>query len=260
MAKTRMVNTRFWNDSFISQLDPIEKLLFIYFITNEHTNICGIYELPLKVAAIETGIDESMFKKVLGRLKPKIFYYEGWVIATNFPKHQSLDNPKIQKGIENEKSVIPQRILEKAIAYGYPIDRASHPDSDLDSDSNTNSNTTSLRSVSKKSSKSFSPTELAIYQAFKEFVNENILESVANRKVERDACKNLESKYGLPIVIQTIQFVLPKTNLLPHMPQIYTPSKLLEKWAQLSQAKDRKITEIVQQEKKLQDKVGKVYL
>lgn len=247
-----MVNTRFWNDSFISQLDPIEKLLFIYFITNEHTNICGIYELPLKVAAIETGIDESMFKKVLLRLKPKIFYYDGWVIATNFPKHQSLNNPKIQKGIENEKSVIPQRVFEKAISYGYPIDRASHLDSDSDSDSDIDSNTTSL--------KSFSHTELAIYQAFKEFVNENILESVANRKVERDACKNLESKYGLPIVLQTIQFVLPKTNLLPHMPQIYTPSKLLEKWAQLSQAKDRKITEIIQQEKKLQDKVGKVYL
>lgn len=257
-----MVNTRFWNDSFISQLDPIEKLLFIYFITNEHTNICGIYELPLKVAAIETGIDESMFKKILGRLKPKIFYYEGWVISTNFPKHQSLDNPKIQKGIENEKNLIPQRILDKAIAYGYPMYRASHlnSDSDLDSDLDLDTNTTSQSSVSKKSAKQFSVEELTIYSAFKNSVNENIFESVAKRKVEREACKTLASKYTLPIVVRVIENVLPKTNLLPHMPQIYTPSKLLEKWAQLSQAKDRKITERLQQEQKLKEKVGDVFL
>ena len=99
MAKTRMVNTRFWNDGFVSQLDPIEKLLFIYFITNEHTNISGIYELPLKIAAIETGIDSSMFQKIMPRLQEKIIYIENWVCVINFPKHQDLNNQKIKSKI-----------------------------------------------------------------------------------------------------------------------------------------------------------------
>lgn len=129
-----MVNTRFWNDGFISQLDPIEKLLFIYFITNEHTNICGIYELPLKIAAVETGIDPSMFEKILTRMKDKILYIDGWVCVKNFPKHQSADNPKIKIGIEREMMAIPSHIVKKAIAYGYPIYGASHSDSDSDSD------------------------------------------------------------------------------------------------------------------------------
>jgi hypothetical protein len=134
MAKTRMVNTRFWNDSFISQLDPIGKLLFIYFITNEHTNICGIYELPLKIAAVETGIDSTMFVKILPNLKGRIDYINGWVCIKNFPKHQSGDNPKIKIGIEREMMAIPKDILEKAIAYGYPMVDSSHSDLDLDSD------------------------------------------------------------------------------------------------------------------------------
>ena len=135
MAKTRMINTRYWNDNFVSQLDPIEKLLFIYFLTNEHTNICGIYELPLKVAAVETGIDPTMFEKILPRLKDKILYIEGWVCVKNFPKYQSQNNLKVKIGIENEMRAIPSDIIKKAIAYGYPIHVPSHLDSDSDSDS-----------------------------------------------------------------------------------------------------------------------------
>lgn len=193
----------------------------------------------------ETGIHRSSIDRILDFLESehqieqqKTTKYR-LITILNWKDHQNLSNTSSNKRATNEQQMSTNK---------------------NDNNDKNEKKYTSLRSVNKKSLKSFSSTELAIYQAFKEFVNENILESVASRKVERDACKNLESKYGLPIVIQTIQFVLPKTNLLPHMPQIYTPSKLLEKWAQLSQAKDRKITEIVQQEKKLQDKVGKVYL
>jgi len=149
MSKTRMVNTRFWNDGFVSHLDPIEKLLFIYFITNEHTNICGIYELPLKIAAIETGIDASMFEKVLPRLSEKIVYIDGWVVIKNFTKHQSGGLPKVKRGIELALDSIPQDVYEKAVAMGYRAEynrktignqlgidtHAMYSDSDSDSDS-----------------------------------------------------------------------------------------------------------------------------
>ena len=41
--KQRYINTKFWDDNYVIQLDPSEKLMFIYFITNPLTNICGIY-------------------------------------------------------------------------------------------------------------------------------------------------------------------------------------------------------------------------
>lgn len=124
-----MINTRFWSDSWIREkLNPLDRYLFLYFLTNEHTNICGIYELSLPAIAFETGIDKEDLKKTMfPRLKPKVYYIDGWVCVTNFPRHQAKDNPKIQKGIEYELALIPSHILDKAIAYGYPIQGASHP-------------------------------------------------------------------------------------------------------------------------------------
>lgn len=138
MAKTRMVNTRFWDDNYISNLDPIEKLLFLYFLTNTSTNICGVYEIPLKKVANETGLDKEMVEKIIKRFskEKKIFYQDGWVVIQNFIKHQNTKNPKIAKGIEIELDNAPEHI--RKIAYVYPMDNLSHSNSN--SNSNTNSN------------------------------------------------------------------------------------------------------------------------
>lgn len=114
MAKQRFINTRFWDDGYISNLDPIEKLLFLYFLTNPATNICGIYELPLKRIALDTGIDKEMVDKVIRRFTKdeKIYYIDGWVIVKNFIKHQSL-NPNVRIGIENGFNTIPDNIWLK---------------------------------------------------------------------------------------------------------------------------------------------------
>ena len=44
MSKQRSVDTCFWDDRYITQLDPSEKLLFLYLLTNTLTNICGVYQ------------------------------------------------------------------------------------------------------------------------------------------------------------------------------------------------------------------------
>jgi hypothetical protein len=113
MAKQRMVNTRFWDDDYTSNLDPIEKLLFLYFLTNTSTNICGVYEIPLKKVANETGIDKEMVAKIIQRFTNdnKIFYQDGWVVVKNFIKHQNQKSPKVSKGIVEELKNVPEQIL-----------------------------------------------------------------------------------------------------------------------------------------------------
>jgi len=116
MEKNRYVNTKFWYDTYISNLDPLEKLLFLYFITNQYTNICGFYEIPLRQIALDTGIDKENLEKVLlPRLAKakKIYYLDGWICVRNCLKHQNLNNSKIMAGIKQEIAQIPQEILEK---------------------------------------------------------------------------------------------------------------------------------------------------
>jgi len=91
--KKRMISTKFWNDTYTSDLDPIEKLLFLYLLTNDQTNMLGIYEIPLRRIAFDTGIDREMVLKILERFKSfgKAEYTEGYVIIYNFIKHQKYN-------------------------------------------------------------------------------------------------------------------------------------------------------------------------
>lgn len=147
--KQRYINTRLWNDIYVAQLDPVEKLLFVYLLTNEHTNISGIYEVPLKILAIETGLDESMLIKIFGRLHEKINYIDGKVVIKNFVKHQETSSPNVKKGIVNcleefNKDFL-QDVIERDI-YRLPkdcldtlcipyIEGRNYLDSNLDSNS-----------------------------------------------------------------------------------------------------------------------------
>lgn len=127
-----MINTRFWIDDYISNLDPIEKLLFLYCLTNPYTDISGVYEIPLKHIALETGLDREMVIKIMNRFERdnKIIYQNGWIGIKNFAKHQQK-NPKVTIGIENGLKQAPKYITDR-LSIDY--DTLSH----LNSNINTN--------------------------------------------------------------------------------------------------------------------------
>lgn len=222
-----MVNTRFWDDNYISNLDPIEKLLFLYFLTNTSTNICGVYEIPLKKVANETGLDKEMIIKIIQRFTNdrKIFFQDGWVVVKNFIKHQNQKSPKVQKGIEVELESVPENI--KSILYGYGIDTLSH------SNSNTNTNLNTNLTKSNTGEKKFSQDIASIIKEF-ESINPVCKNFYAN-KTQRKHCQELIDNYGLEKVIQVIK-LLPKTNQLNYVPTITTPAQLNTKWIQLATA------------------------
>lgn len=142
MSKHRMIDTKFWSDSYVNKLDPTEKLLFLYLLTNERTNVAGIYELPIKFMAVETGIEASMIEKVLTRFvkDEKLNMVEDWVCLRNFAKHQNILSPKIKKGIELVIETIPPHIRDTlCIGYVYGMHTISHSNSNSNSKANTKS-------------------------------------------------------------------------------------------------------------------------
>lgn len=125
-----------WSDQWITELDPVEKLLFLYLLTNERTNIAGVYELPLKIMAVETGIEKDMIERILRRFEKdkRVIYKHGWVSVKNFIKHQDTNNPKIKTGIESALNCVPEE-LRDSLCIGYV-----YPSNNLNSNSNNNSN------------------------------------------------------------------------------------------------------------------------
>ncbi len=54
----RTIDTAFWTDPKVRLLPTLGRTLLLYFITNPHTHVSGIYYLPKHVIAHETGISD----------------------------------------------------------------------------------------------------------------------------------------------------------------------------------------------------------
>jgi len=93
MSKLRSINTAIWSDVWFEELTTSEKLLFIYLITNEKTNMLGVYEVSIKKIAFETSIDKATVEKALKGFERdgKIKYAVNRVILYNYLKHQSFN-------------------------------------------------------------------------------------------------------------------------------------------------------------------------
>lgn len=115
MSKRRQLETKFWDDKYVTNLDPSEKLLFLYLLTNPSTNIAGLYEITVRRIAFDTGFDDVVVENILSRLEKskKIVRIDDWILIVNFIKYQSV-NPSVLKGIKRclfEET--PEHILSK---------------------------------------------------------------------------------------------------------------------------------------------------
>ena len=114
MAKQRYIKTSFRSDDYIEWLDPSEKLLFLYLLTNDQTNICGIYKITLKRISFETWYNQDMAQKIIDRFSrdKKIFYVDWYIVIKNHLKNQSL-NPSTVEWAKREILEIPDLIIDK---------------------------------------------------------------------------------------------------------------------------------------------------
>lgn len=115
-TKRRSVQTRFWEDPFVEELSPSEKLLFIYLLTNSQTNLIGIYEVSLKRIAYDTGLNKDTIEKAFKRFEKfgKAIYIDNYVILPNFLKNQSLNN-NMQRGAIKEWEDVPKWLKDKVL-------------------------------------------------------------------------------------------------------------------------------------------------
>lgn len=236
--KHRYIDTHFWNDTYISELDCTEKLLFIYFLTNAHTNIAGIYEVPEKVIAVETGLDVSMIKKVMARLAPKIRYISGFVVIQKFVVHQEIKSDLTSKGVYNILKELNQDFVMELINKGFYIlpDEltkgvckgyarcSNYSNLDLDLDSNSKPGT-GLQAGPKKSPV-FNPLGAEILDSFSKLIDAKNKNFYGN-KTQRLACDFLIETYGFDEVMALIPKLV-ETNKVSVW-QITSPWDMQEK-------------------------------
>lgn len=113
MSKQRVVSTCFWDDPYIMKLDPSEKLLFLYLLTNPLTEICGVYQISIKRISFDTGFEQDVVRTILARFEKdeRCIYRGGWIAMKHWLKHQSR-SPGVQAGIAQQLEAVPQELAE----------------------------------------------------------------------------------------------------------------------------------------------------
>ena len=160
MATQRYISTSFWDDKWIMELDPSEKLLYLYLLTNPLTNIAGIYKITIKRISFDTGFTPDTIGHIFQKFQKanKAHLVGEYILLPSWPKHQHWQtHDKIRTGILIELNKLPKVILAKAVEYGYAFEipkelypqiasdslteASDYLDTDSDSDIDTNTDT-----------------------------------------------------------------------------------------------------------------------
>lgn len=117
MSKLRSVSTAFWSDPFIEDLTPNEKLLFLYLITNDKTNMLGIYEVSIKKISFDTGLNKDVIEKALKEFErlSKVKYIKNHIVLVNFMKHQNY-NTNMKKSAIDIYNELPNELKNKELS------------------------------------------------------------------------------------------------------------------------------------------------
>ena len=113
MDLRRSVNTRIWADEWFESLTREEKLTWLYLLTNQYTNMLGIYEVSMSRVSFETGITRETLSKAFERFQRdgKAFYLCGrYIFLVNWLKNQTM-NPNMEKNARNSLKTLPNDVV-----------------------------------------------------------------------------------------------------------------------------------------------------
>lgn len=122
MSSQRYIDTGFYDDAWVQELDPSEKFMYMYLLTNPLTNIAGIYKITKKRMSFDTGFSVETVVHILEKftVAKKASLCGEYIIIRNWPKHQKWEqSPKVKEGITRILSEIPEEVLVQAAKIGY---------------------------------------------------------------------------------------------------------------------------------------------
>jgi hypothetical protein len=264
MSKQRVVKDEMWDDDWFYELDPTEKLVWLFLLTNPRGNIAGIYKLNKKWAAQTVGLDFDVFNTILNRFvrDGKIIDDNSWIGLVNFHKHVAYRNASVAQGIvrlykegtgcpqalyrlwltllnstllnlsdKEDKSSKIKSEIKQIIAMGWNRIGDDFEEGVVDYDGDGD-----LKEEKKPQTKKY-PNAPAVRKIFQEVLGKN----EANWKINKNqlqACENLFTDKGLDKIRNALEFYL-EVKDQEYCPTIDSPYDLDAKWPKLVRIKNK---------------------
>lgn len=105
--KARQIQTKIWRDSFYLGLPIEDKLLFMFYFTNEYVNVIHCYECPDMLTSFSTGLTIPQIIEIKKRLTKSIEFYKDYVYLKNawkYERYEGADNENAKTKLINELS------------------------------------------------------------------------------------------------------------------------------------------------------------
>lgn len=162
MALFRTIQMSFWTDAKISDdFSPEDRYLYLYLMTNPHTNLCGCYEITKRQISDETGYTKNKVDELIKCLRTKhkvIDYCEDTkeIILLNWYKFNWTKSEKLRKPLAYEIDRVKNEHFKNhlkelfdatgeygtdtvSIRYAYGIDTSCIDTSNANANTNTDS-------------------------------------------------------------------------------------------------------------------------
>lgn len=113
--KTRVVHTKIWKDQYFFSLNDKEARFFLYLLTNDCINMCGIYELNDEEIKLWCHLTDEELSTIKSRFEKdnRFIFKNGWVIVINHQKYNTYGKGELQaKAYKRELDLIPKAIKE----------------------------------------------------------------------------------------------------------------------------------------------------
>jgi hypothetical protein len=119
MDLRRSVNTKIWCDQWFESISVEEKLLWLYLLTNQYTNMVGVYEITLKRISFETSIPFGSLSKAFEGFERlnKAFFIENHIVIINWIKNQSM-NDNMKKACLDQWTKVPLNVKKALFVKG----------------------------------------------------------------------------------------------------------------------------------------------
>jgi len=112
--KRRSIKTKIWSKPWVENLEPKYKLLWIYLLTNSHTNLLGLYEVSTSRMSFEIGLDKETINTAFehfAKLK-RAYRIDSYVILPTFLQNQKM-NDNMWKHAISEYNSLSKRLKDE---------------------------------------------------------------------------------------------------------------------------------------------------
>lgn len=115
--KAKLLYSKFWSDGFILKLNPYQRLIFLYYLTNECVNVIHLYEMPAEKLLYDTGLykiedGEKILedtKKII-QTKGSMYFNGDFVYLANAEKYNTYRGVKNIVARKNEVKQLSEKI------------------------------------------------------------------------------------------------------------------------------------------------------